>query len=167
MFIAAIAFILLSKIIKIRANNLKKKHKIQDGNIIYSDLNKPEKSFFSKKYRIAGKPDYITKKDKKYIPIEFKTSRANRPQLNHILQLAAYCHLLEENYGGFVPYGILIYNSDTRYTIPFDPKLRFELESSIIKIRNAMKSGKITLNHNDFYRCKSCSMRNYCNTKIS
>ncbi len=39
---------------------------IQDGKITYSDLSKPGKPFFSKRYRIVGKPDYIVKKNKRY-----------------------------------------------------------------------------------------------------
>ena len=46
-----------------------KKNLINKGKIIYSDLNKPEKSLFSKKYRLIGKPDYIINKNGYYIPI--------------------------------------------------------------------------------------------------
>ena len=145
---------------------MKTKHKIQDGKITYSDLNKPGKSFFSKRYRITGKPDYIVKKNKRYIPVEVKTGLHNEPQKNHIFQLASYCHLLEENYGGFVPYGILVYNNVYQYKIPFDPRIRFEFESTVNNMRHAMKTGKLIRNHNDYYRCKSCSMRTYCDNKL-
>ena len=67
-----------------------------------------------------------------FIPIEVKTGGYTEPQESHILQLAAYCHLLEENYNKFVPYGILIYSDISKFKIPFDPKTRFELESKII-----------------------------------
>lgn len=126
----------------------------------------PAKSLFSKRYRIAGKPDYIVKRNNRYIPIEVKTGFHHEPQKNHIFQLAAYCQLLEDNYGGFVPYGILVYNNTSQYKIPFDPKLRFGLESTIKKMRYLLKTGEIIRNHNDPHRCKRCSVRTYCKTKM-
>ena len=142
----------------------KKQYRIPDGEITYSDLNVPAKALFSKRYRIAGKPDYIVKKNKYYIPIEVKSGSYSNPQKNHILQLATYCQLLEDNYGNLVPYGIIIYkNSD--FKIPFDPKLRFELESIIHKIRKSINKN-VVLNHNDPNKCRICSMRMYCKERL-
>lgn len=162
----AILFILVSKKISRDMSTLKMKHMIQDGKITYTDLNKPAKPLFSKRYRITGKPDYVIKKNKRYIPVEFKTGSYNQPQKNHVFQLAAYCQLLEENYGSFVPYGILVYNTAQHYRIPFDPRIRFELESTVKKMRYVLKTGKVTRNHHDPNRCRGCSMRTYCNIKI-
>ncbi len=147
-------------------DKLKKQHKIQKGKVTYSDLNKPGTPFFSKRYRITGKPDYVIKKGNRNIPVEFKTGRHDEPLKSHVLQLAAYCHLLEENYGAFVPYGILVYNNKFQYKISFDPKTRFELESTITKMRNLLKTQKIVRNHNDHFRCKSCSLSVYCEHRI-
>ncbi|UCH71683.1 MAG: CRISPR-associated protein Cas4 [Thermoplasmatales archaeon] len=159
--------IVLSKIGKRKTREMKKKYNIPEGKIAYSDLNKPAKPYFSKRYRITGKPDYILKNNKRFIPVEVKTGIHDKPQKNHIFQLAGYCHLLEENYGGFVPYGILVYGNRCQYKIPFDPKTRFELESTIIKMRRVIKTGRIERNHDDFFRCKSCSMNTYCDVKIA
>ncbi|UCD14502.1 MAG: CRISPR-associated protein Cas4 [Thermoplasmatales archaeon] len=143
----------------------KKEYRIPEGKITYSDLSIPGKTLFSKRYRIAGKPDYIVEKNDKYIPVEVKSGSHQQPQGNHVLQLATYCQLLEENYGGFVPYGILVYkNSD--FKIPFDPTLRFELGSVISKMRSSLKDGKVVLNHNEPGKCKYCSMRMYCENKL-
>jgi CRISPR-associated exonuclease Cas4 len=151
----------------INTHKLKNKYKIQNGKIVYSDLEKPGKPFFSKRYRITGKPDYIVMRNKRYIPVELKTGSHNKPQKNHIFQLAGYCHLLEENYGGFVPYGIIVYSEGNSYKISFDPKIRFEFESTLLKMRHILKTGNITRNHNDFHKCKNCSMRIYCQNKLS
>jgi CRISPR-associated exonuclease Cas4 len=152
---------------KKNVEKIKTRNRIQEGKITYSDLSIPANPFFSKKYRITGKPDYIVKQNKYFIPVELKTGNHNEPQKNHIFQVAAYCQLLEENYGGFVPYGILVYNNTEQYKIPFDPRIRFELASTIKKMRQSMKSGKIMMNHSDFRRCKACSMRGYCSNKIA
>ena len=146
---------------------LKEKNKIQNGKIIYSDLNKPGHVLFSKRYRISGKPDYIIKKNKHIIPVEVKMSNFNFPQKNHIFQLAGYCHLLEENYGGFVPYGMLVYNNTDQFKIKFDPKIRYEFERTLKNMRNIMRTGKITRNHNEKNRCKNCSMQTYCDFRLT
>ena len=140
-------------------------YQIPKGKITYTDLNIPAKPFFSPRHRLVGKPDYVLQKDNHDIPIERKSGSSPSPQQSHRLQLAAYCQLLEDTYGGFVPYGVLVYN-DTSYTIPYDPQLRFELESVITKMRNSLKQGGVTLNHQEARRCKACSMRRYCSKKL-
>lgn len=166
LLIISILFIGVAKIISRNVKKQKIKHKIQPGKITYSDLNKPAKPFFSNRYKIAGKPDYVIMKDNSYIPVEVKTGRRNEPQKNHILQLAAYCQLIEENYGSFVPYGILVYNNTYQYKIPFDPKIRFELETTVKKMRKLLKTGGIERNHSKSNRCKNCSMKIYCDNKL-
>ena len=152
--------------IRRNVKKLKIKHKIPDGKITYSDLNTIAKPLFSNRYRIIGKPDYIIKKNNFYVPVEVKTGFHNKPRKNHVFQLAAYCLILEDNYGKFVPYGILVYNNTSQqYNIPFDPKTRFELDSIIKKMRKELRTGEIKVDHKDPRRCKSCSMRDYCDKK--
>ncbi|MFH1100436.1 MAG: CRISPR-associated protein Cas4 [Methanobacteriota archaeon] len=148
-----------------KVKQTKKTHHIPLGKITYTDLNIPAQPLFSKRYKLTGKPDYIVKKDNHYIPVERKSGSSSTPHRNHILQLAAYCQLLEDTYGGFVPYGILVYNN-TQYPISFTPKLRFELESVITTMRTALQREIISLNHNDPWRCKACSMRTVCPNKL-
>ena len=164
----AIAILAISKSRKMAqdVHDFKVKNKIQEGKITYSDLNAPAKPLFSQRHRISGKPDYIVKKNNHYIPVEVKTGEHHKIQKNHVFQLAAYCQLLEDNYGGFVPYGILVYNTDQQYKIPFDPKLRFELDASIKEMRHLLKARDVRRNHDDPYRCRSCSMRSYCEIKL-
>jgi CRISPR-associated exonuclease Cas4 len=163
----AILLILISNIIKKDIRNIKTKLKIQNGKILYSDLNKPSKTLFSKHYKISGKPDYIIRRNNHYIPVELKTGKHYYPKKNHIMQLAAYCQILEEYYQDFVPYGILVYNdSYQQHNIQYDPKLRFELESVVKKMNNMLRTKKVYRNHNDSNKCKNCSMRSYCNNQI-
>jgi len=129
-------------------------------------LNIPAKPLFSYHYKIAGKPDYIVKKNNIFIPVEVKIGEYNSPQKNHVLQLAAYCQLVEETYKSFVPYGVLVYNKSIQYKIPFDPKLRFDLEHSIKDMRYLLQTRLLSRNHNEKNRCRNCSMRLYCEMKI-
>jgi CRISPR-associated exonuclease Cas4 len=164
----ALLLISISIVLKGDVKKLKIKHKIQAGKITYSDLITPSRPLYSKRYGISGKPDYIVKKDGVYFPVEIKTGNHIEPKKNHKFQLAAYCQILEDNYKSFIPYGVLIY-SDTsqQFNVPFNPKIRYELESIINEMRKNLKTGKIKRNHNNSQRCKNCSMRDYCNKKIN
>ncbi len=162
----SIFLIVVSKILKNKVEKIKKENKIQPGKITYSDIHRIEKPLFSKKYMIAGKPDYIVEKKGFKIPVELKTGYSNNPKNNHVYQLAAYCHLIEEKYQTFVPYGVLVYNNSYEYKIPFNPKVRLELENIIKDMRYSMKTKNISRNHNDSKKCSSCNMREYCKNKM-
>lgn len=162
----SIFLIIISKVLKNKVKKTKKENKIQPGKISYSDIHRIEHALFSKKYMMAGKPDYVVENKGQKIPVELKTGERSSPKSNHVYQLAAYCHLLEENYGAFVPYGILVYNNSCEYKIPFDPGVRFELENIVKDMRYFMRSKKISRNHNDSRKCANCSMRIHCNDKI-
>jgi len=166
LIILSLSLLLIAKNNYNTAQKMKKQDRIPNGKIQYTDLNKPAQPLFSKRYRLTGKPDYIVKKGQQLIPFEVKNTNKKNPQKNHIMQLAAYCHLLEENYKQFVPYGVLSYNNE-EYPIQFDPKLRFELENTITTIRSLQNKKNIPLNHNDPKKCVYCSMKKYCNTILS
>jgi CRISPR-associated exonuclease Cas4 len=143
----------------------KKSCGIPEGLILYSDLNVPATPLFSRKSRLTGKPDYIVRKANHLIPVEVKTGKGPSPHHSQVLQLAAYCQLLEETTGVFVPEGILVYNN-VPYTIPFDPKLRFELASVMKQMRASLRSGAVQRNHQEPGRCRQCSMKHYCTNSI-
>jgi len=157
------AVILLAYAIRIRltVRAEKKSYGILDGMILYSDLNVPAVPLFSKRSRLTGKPDYIVQKKNRYIPVEVKSGGGAHPRQSHVLQLAAYCQILEDTSGVFVPEGILVYNN-VPYTIAFDPKLRFELESVMKTMRTSLRNGVIKRNHQEPGRCHHCSMKRYC-----
>ena len=143
----------------------KKSCGIPDGMILYSDLNVPAAPLFSKRSRLTGKPDYIVRKEKHFLPVEVKSGGGTHPHQSQVLQLAAYCQLLEETTGVFVPEGILVYNN-VPYTIPFDPKLRFELESVMKRMRGCLRNGVVQRNHQEPWRCTHCSMKRYCSDVV-
>ncbi len=65
---------------------------------------------YSKTLNLSGKPDYLIKKNGIVFPVEVKTGTTpNEPYQNHVIQLIAYCLLVEENFGqrpfgGFLKY---------------------------------------------------------------
>ena len=146
------------------ARSIRAKYGIPYGRVIYSDLDHPAKALFSKKLGISGKPDYVIS-DKRYgglIPIEIKSGRAANPYRNHVLQLAAYCLLVEETYHKPVPYGIIVYSDGKQHKIIFDESLRSDLIGVIKEMKRSMRSGCPTRGHNQLRRCISCSFQASC-----
>ncbi len=165
LILGAVVLLLYASRLRRAAQEEKKSYGIPEGLILYSDLNVPAEPLFSRKSRLTGKPDYIVRKANHLIPVEVKTGKGSSPHHSQVLQLAAYCQLLEETTGVFVPEGILVYNN-VPYTIPFDPKLRFELESVIKSMRASLRSGAVQRNHHEPGRCRQCSMKHYCTNGI-
>ncbi len=141
---------------------IKKKYQIQDGKIHYNDLDKPSKPLFSSKLRLVGKPDYIVKQDGFHIPVEIKKGNHKIPFKSHIMQLMAYCCLVEEKYGRKVPYGVLVYeNYQTK--ISYTEKEKKEL----LDVMTIMRTQKIfKRNHDSFNKCGVCGFRHVCNDKL-
>lgn len=165
LMIGAILLITSAAWIRRSVRTKKKSYGIPEGLILYSDLNVPAAPLFSRRFRLTGKPDYIVRKENQCIPVEVKSGKGPRPHQSQVFQLAAYCQILEDTSGVFVPEGILVYNN-VPYTIRFDPKLRFELESVMKTMRASLRSGVVKRNHHEPGRCHHCSMKQYCTDSI-
>ncbi len=142
----------------------KKRYCTNYGEILYSDLHRNAKTIISKKFQLAGKPDYLIKtKSGLVFPVEIKTGQHEKPLKHHAMQLIAYCQLVEESRGTYVPYGILLYHdTGLQFRIPFNEKNRLELESTIHQMNKSLEMGKIKINHEDSHRCRHCSVRIFC-----
>lgn len=165
LLIIAVALLMYAVRIRSIVEKQKKSFGIPDGLILYSDLNVPAAPLFSPRCRLSGKPDYIIRRGNHLIPVEVKTGQGSHPHQSQVLQLAAYCQILEDTTGGFVPEGILVYNT-VPYSISFNPKLRFELESIMKTMRASLRSGSVQRNHNEPQRCYNCSMKRSCTDKV-
>jgi CRISPR-associated exonuclease Cas4 len=148
------------------AKNIRRQYGIPDGMITYSDLNKPAQPLFSKELGLTGKPDYIVRHRGQYIPVEVKTGTAIKPYWNHIMQIAAYCLLLEEQYNTAVPFGVLTYGDRRQFRVPFGPELKRQIQDKMAEIRAQLWSNQVDRNHNVATKCQSCSLRRYCTQKI-
>ncbi len=133
-FLAAAAVLFLIAVITI----LTRKRGLPKGMLIYDDLRDdgtPAKPFFSARYGLAGKPDMILRDGDRIIPVELKHSPGrDRPYPGHMLQLAAYCLLIEEHYGIRPEYGIIHYR-DKQFEVPFTGELEQKLLSQMERMR--------------------------------
>jgi CRISPR-associated protein Cas4 len=146
---------------------LRKEHGIEKGAIEYVDaLDDETEMLVSKKYGLRGRPDYVLKKDGKLIPIEVKTGRVPRgPLFSHIIQLAAYCLLIEDRYDQPPPYGIIRY-AGVQHQIDYTDDLKKILVSKINEMKKVFDGGEAHRNHNRPNKCKGCSRRELCPEKL-
>ena len=163
----AISFFSLSRMAKSRVQSLRQKNGIPHGQVIYSDLDRPAQPLYSRSIALSGKPDYIVRDKKgRLIPVEIKSGRAIKPHRGHMLQLAVYCLLIEENYNVAVPYGILVYADKRPHKIEFDKHLRADLMRTIEEMRRAPESRPPERGHSQRNRCRSCSFYRSCNSRL-
>jgi len=117
----------------------------------------------SEKYGIHGKIDVL--ESNLNIPVERKRGKYYRE--NDIIQLTAYCLLVEENSGEKTRSGIIyLHGTDERHRIQIT-KSRIEKLKRIVKeIKNFRleQPPKIVANKN---KCQKCSARKYCMPKES
>jgi CRISPR-associated exonuclease Cas4 len=150
------------------AGRKKAKHGIKAGEVNYVDTfkeNKRSEVLRSDIYNISGRPDYILKINNRSIPVEIKIGRVPKgPLFSHILQLACYLLIIENNYGT-PPYGILRYG-DREHKIEYTEGLRMTLLEKIAEMRTALKIGEAHRNHRRPGKCRSCSLRSKCPERL-
>ena len=148
---------------------LSKRTGIPNGRIIYSDpgvWKKTHKPLYDASIGLTGKPDYLIKKGDRIIPAEVKSSWAPRsPYDSHILQLAAYCMLVNSTYGQRPPYGLLCYKNRT-FKVNFTSDLEERLLEIIDVVRMQKNKEDTPRSHNHPNRCARCGYRNSCDQRI-
>ena len=136
-----------------------------NGTIEYIGAFEEGEEITSSKYGIRGKPDYIIKRNNEYIPVEEKSSNLNHPKFSHVMQITAYCMLIEDKYGSPPPYGVLKYRN-RQFKIPYEDRWK----NMVIKIRKNMikdmERGEAHRNHNNKNKCLHCARREYCPEKL-
>ncbi len=144
---------------------LRKEYRVT-GKIEYIDFDS-SKAFKSDKYGLSGRPDYVIKVGDDIIPVEEKTGRTPQgPLFSHILQVAAYCLLIEEAHGKAPPYGLLKYPQH-EHDIEYNEDLRRILLEKLAEMRAATEKADVHRNHNRPGKCKSCSRRSVCPEKLA
>jgi len=162
----SLGFFFLSRMVSSSARDVRQKNGIPLGEVIYSDLDRPARALYSRTLSLSGKPDYIVRDRKgRLIPVEIKSSRAKEPYRSHILQLAAYCLLIEENYNVAVPYGIVVYSDKLQHKIEFDKHLRHDLLNTLKEMRGALEGSSQPKRLRQTQKCRSCSFSRSCKSR--
>jgi CRISPR-associated exonuclease Cas4 len=146
------------------AREIREKRAIQ-GEIKYVDNGEP-RMLRSERLGLQGRPDYILEIEGEMVPVELKSGRTPKgPLFSHILQVAAYCVLLEEE-GQKVTHGILRYE-EAEHEIEYNQDLRIMVLSKLDVMRVLMKSGDVHRNHHRPGKCRSCSRREGCPERLA
>ena len=78
---------------------------LPQGRLVYADTGRwseVSRPYFSQRYRLTGKPDYLVETGDGLVPVEVKHGAApvgGQPYDSHVMQLAAYCLLVEDAHG--------------------------------------------------------------------
>ncbi len=144
---------------------LRKEFRVK-GKIEYIDMDR-SKVFRSEKYGLTGRPDYIIKLKNQIIPVEEKKGRTPRgPLFSHILQVAAYCLLIEETSGEAPSHGLLKY-PEHEHDIEYDEDLKKVLLEKLAEMRTVMEKKDAHRNHNRPGKCMNCSRREVCPERLA
>ena len=115
---------------------------------------------------LTGRPDYLVQRGRSRIPVEVKSGHAPKnPHRSHVLQLAAYCLLVEITMGKRPPYGILKY-TDSAYKLPYNNALQQDLIITLEALRNAQDSSP-DRSHNSPGRCQACGYLSSCDQSLA
>lgn len=133
------------------------------GEVVYSDTGAEQvvlEPLVSRRFGLVGKPDYLVEVrrggQQLVVPLEVKSrNRPAAPNAGHILQLAAYCLIVEDHYGQRPPFGYLRY-ADATLTIPYSDVLRDEVLQAAEAIRAARRADNIRRSHTSPARCEHC-----------
>ncbi|MCS6825212.1 MAG: Dna2/Cas4 domain-containing protein [Caldilinea sp.] len=139
------------------------------GRVAYSDTGAEQavsQPLLSRRYALVGKPDYLVETKvggrRTMIPVEVKSRRApSVPSPGHLLQLAAYCLIIEDLYGVAPPYGVLRY-ADRSFEAPFTPEVRRAVLDAAARIRAGRTAVDVPRSHQEPARCAQCGYRAAC-----
>jgi CRISPR-associated exonuclease Cas4 len=139
------------------------------GRVAYVDTGawkRCDSPLFSSAYRLTGRPDYLVETRSGLVPVEVKSGTAPaQPYESHVLQLAAYCLLVEETEGRTPPHGILKYE-DQAFEIDYTDVLRSRLLDVLDELRDGLDSAGLPRDHDEPARCRACGYRKRCTQKL-
>jgi len=139
--------------------------------VVYSDTGGWEElatPLYAERYGLVGKPDYIVRSREGLAAVEVKPlRRANQPYESDLLQMAAYCLLLEEAWNERPTYGLLRY-ADKTFRVEWSEELRAELLATLEDMRELMEQPAAlgetmpTTQHDMTVRCQACGFHHIC-----
>lgn len=153
-------FVLLLLFILLKLTGVPKE--VYKEKTVYTDhATKPVKAFFSKKYGLTGKPDFILKTKDGLLPLEIKHSeKPKQPYFSHVMQLISYCLLMEES-GNRPRYGFIRYKGGKAFSIPYTENMKSSLLKTMQEMRDYLDSGEGPEPIRK-YRCEKCSYQSEC-----
>ncbi len=137
---------------------------LPEGELVYEDMDGQGEALISEQVPLLGKPTYVIKlEDGRLAPIEVKKTEQNelKPAGHHVLQIAAYCLILED-YAELPPlYGILRY-SDREFTVEYTPALRKKVIRLLEEMALCNERQPPPLQKQKATKCRACIFKPVC-----
>jgi len=142
---------------------------LPEGKVVYINSHcwkRFDQILFDKSIALAGKPDYVIENGGEIIPVEIKSNIIkSRPYDSHILQLTAYCRLIETCFAKRPEYGVLRYPNRT-YKIKYTHRLESQLIELVDSIREKSGHGEGHRSHQSTAKCKGCGYIAICEERL-
>ncbi len=167
LLVLSAALLAIALWLAVRSRRGQQRSGLPQGRLVYADTGRwtaVAQPYFSQRYRLVGKPDYLVEGEDGLTPVEVKQTAARpggRAYDSHVMQLAAYCLLVEEAYGRTPGYGLIRY-SDATVRIDYTTALRSQLLALMDDLRASRGRGDVARSHRDAARCRACGVRHAC-----
>nr|BBH89181.1 CRISPR-associated protein Cas4 [Thermosporothrix sp. COM3] len=138
--------------------------RLPEGTLVYKDADGQGTTLSSSAYPLIGKPDYvIQQRDGRLVPLELKlsTKGATQPYSNHVIQVAAYCLILEDYADEAPTHGILRY-ADRDFTVEYTPALRKKVLRQLRAMSTCDEKEQPVLKTQNARKCQACPFRAIC-----
>lgn len=169
MLVPALILIVLAVVLFLISGRTRKSTGLPGGRVVYADMGnweKVKKPLYDPITQITGRPDYIVRQGDEVIPVEVKSGKApESPYDSHIFQLAAYCLLIEREYGKRPPYGIIHYGKRT-FSVPYSEALESALIDLLTEIRRDDRRKAVNRSHEQSPRCRGCGYAYTCDQAL-
>jgi CRISPR-associated exonuclease Cas4 len=100
-----------------------------------------------------------------YATSSSESEAPEEPCASHVLQLAAYCLLVEEAYGQRPTHGTIRY-TDQPLDVAYDLGLEDELLQTLNRMRADLVSRNASHQHSASSRCTACGHREQCDQRL-
>lgn len=170
--ILAIVLALVGLGLWLRSRQLRVESGLPAGDIIYADDGawvRNRETLRDADLMLAGRPDYLVeRRDGRVVPVEVKHALAPAtPHAGHVLQLAAYCYLVETEFGVRPDVGIVQYR-DRAFAVEFTPALEREMLATIDEMRVSLAAAEeLPRSHDQWRRCQRCGVSQACDQSLA
>ena len=150
-----------------RARLIAERHRalgLPEGELVYEDADGQGEPLSSSDYPLVGKPDYVVKlPDGRPVPIELKLNvhDVTAPYSNHMIQVAAYCLILEDYFVLAPTYGILRY-ADRQFTVEYTPALKKKVIRLLTEMAKCSAQQPPPLARQRASKCRACTFQAIC-----
>ena len=163
----ALLLLLLNERRSQRRRLIEERHRalgLPSGELVYEDAEGQGELLSSHAYPLVGKPDYVVQlPDGRPVPIELKPSVQDltAPLSNHMVQVAAYCLILED-YFELPPTHALLRYADREFTVEYTPALRKKVIRLLTEMARCTEQQPPPLARQRATKCRVCVFQPIC-----